>query len=122
MRNDYIIWGERPAVSGAKVPIHLRYAIDTKVSEYKQITVTEDEVKPYNEKYGTLLSAQLIPKTFYATTGPYRTSGDNVYCDWREILYQMALDYFKYNHLDDFELKVSQANPTIYPTGQTGYE
>jgi hypothetical protein len=34
----------------------------------------------------------------------------------------MALDYFKYNHLDDFELKVAQANPTIYPTGQTGYE
>ena len=122
MRNDYIIWGERPTVSGAKVPIHLRYAIDIKVSEYKQITVTEDEVKSYNEKYGTLLSAQLIPKTFYATTGPYRASGDNVYCDWREILYQMALDYFKYNHLDDFELKVSQANPTIYPTGQTGYE
>jgi hypothetical protein len=24
-------------------------------------------------------------------------------CDWRELIYQMALDYSKYNHLDDFE-------------------
>jgi len=25
------------------------------------------------------------------------------YVDWRELIYQMALDYCKYNHLDDFE-------------------
>jgi hypothetical protein len=33
----------------------------------------------------------------------------------------MALDYFKYNHLDDFELKIIEANPQ-FPTGRTGYE
>jgi hypothetical protein len=34
----------------------------------------------------------------------------------------MALDYYRYNFLDDFELRVAQANPIDYPTGQTGYE
>jgi hypothetical protein len=34
----------------------------------------------------------------------------------------MALDYYKYNFLDDFELKVAAANPDLYPTGRTGYE
>jgi hypothetical protein len=34
----------------------------------------------------------------------------------------MALDYYKYNHLDDFEIKVAAANPELYPYGMTGYE
>ena len=42
--------------------------------------------------------------------------------DWREIIYQMALDYYKYGHLDNFELMVRRANPDYYPTGKTGYE
>jgi hypothetical protein len=41
--------------------------------------------------------------------------------DWREVLYQMALDYYKYNTLDNFELLVARFNP-LYPSGQTGYE
>jgi hypothetical protein len=120
MKNDYTIWGERNSASGAKIPIHLRYAIDTKVQQYTQIFVTEEEIAPYNNKYGTLLSAQMEPKTFIAAT-EYKDRGNIVECDWREILYQMAVDYFKYNHLDNFELKVAAANPS-YPTGQTGYE
>ena len=43
-------------------------------------------------------------------------------CDWREIIYQMAEDYYKYNYLDDFELRVAAANPGLYPLGTTGYE
>ena len=42
--------------------------------------------------------------------------------DWREIIYYMALDYQKYNHLDDFELRIIQANPGLYSNGLTGYE
>jgi hypothetical protein len=53
LRNDYSIWGERESVSGAKVPIHLRYAIDKKPLRYTSIEVSEDEVKIYNDKYGT---------------------------------------------------------------------
>ena len=35
LRNDYSIWGERTGVSGAKIPVHMRYAIDIKPSYYK---------------------------------------------------------------------------------------
>ena len=43
--------------------------------------------------------------------------------DWREIIYQMALDYFKYNHVkDDFVQLIAKNNPNHYPTGITGYE
>jgi hypothetical protein len=34
----------------------------------------------------------------------------------------MALDYYRYNFLDDFALRVAAANPIDYPTGRTGYE
>lgn len=42
--------------------------------------------------------------------------------DWREIIYQMALDYRKHNHEDDFLLTVQKNNPDHYPEGITGYE
>jgi chromosome segregation ATPase len=42
--------------------------------------------------------------------------------DWREVLHVMAKDYFKYNILDNFEIRVREANSTVYPSGQTGYE
>lgn len=109
MRNDYSIWGQRETVSGATVPVHLRYAIDIKPTRYVSVTVADSEVEDYNKKYGTKLKGQV--STEY-TIDKY---------DWREIIYQMAIDYFKYNTLDNFELKVGKANPE-YPTGKTGYE
>lgn len=54
--------------------------------------------------------------------------------DWREIIYQMALDYYQYNELGvevpvgdnkkyvPLELKIKENNPDHYPTGMTGYE
>ncbi len=48
--------------------------------------------------------------------------------DWREIIFQMALDYRKHNHEDDFYLKVRTTNGLdlnnqwYYPSGKTGYE
>ena len=122
LRNDYSIWGERTGISGAAIPIHLRYAIDKKPTQYTQIIVTAAEVANYNEKYHTTLKPRTSSITYIATDGQYSTSGDKVYCDWREVIYQMASDYYKYNFLDDFEIKVAQKNPNIYPTGQTGYE
>ena len=119
-RNDFSIWGERTAVSGAKIPIHLRYAIDNKPIKYNTITIDYgseenkgkdyDAIYAYNQKYGTLLSDR--PSVEYSIEN----------WDWREIIYQMALDYYKYNWLDDFELKVAAANPDQYPFGITGYE
>ena len=43
-------------------------------------------------------------------------------CDWREIIYQMAQDYYLYNQRDDFQVKLAQFNPDTYPNGYTGYE
>lgn len=46
-----------------------------------------------------------------------------IYLDWRELIYQMALDYFKYNHIkSNFTQLIAVANPEHYPTGITGYE
>ena len=35
IKNDFSLWGERTSVSGAKLPIHMRYAIGKKPSYYK---------------------------------------------------------------------------------------
>lgn len=121
LRNDYSIWGQRTTISGAQVPIHLRYAIDKIPSEYKSVYVTNDEVQDYNKLYGTELKSQ-TEQIRYISANQYKKMGRQIRCDWREVLYQMALDYYKYGHLDDFELKVAAANPTLYPLGVTGYE
>ena len=48
--------------------------------------------------------------------------------DWREIIYQMAKDYYAHHLEDDFHLKVRRnnyikyKNLNLYPTGRTGYE
>jgi hypothetical protein len=34
LRNDYSVWGERTSISGAKIPVHMRYAIDKKPVRY----------------------------------------------------------------------------------------
>ncbi len=112
LRNDYSIWGERVGSSGAAIPVHMRYAIDKKPVSYTQITVEDDneQILEYNKKYGTTLKGNNNPQTFHKDNN-----------DWREIIYQMASDYYKYNILDDFELRLIKANPQ-YSTGQTGYE
>ena len=122
LKNDYSIWGQRNAISGAQIPVHLRYAIDKKPIAYTSIKVDNDDVQSYNDKYGTQLTGQNSIK--YISNDIYVESiSDKEYqCDWREVIYQMALDYYKYNHLDDFEIKVAAANPDLYPFGITGYE
>ena len=48
--------------------------------------------------------------------------------DWREVIYQMAKDFYKYGQEPDFAYKLSQNNLTAdlsssyYPNGLTGYE
>lgn len=51
-----------------------------------------------------------------------------IICDWREIIYQMAKDYRKHNHEDDFYVQVRKNNGRDlngewrYPKGITTYE
>ena len=41
--------------------------------------------------------------------------------DWRELIYQMALDYRRCYHNDDFLYYLKKYNPWC-TTGKTGYE
>lgn len=114
MRNDYSVWGTR-AAAGRNDPVHMRYAIDIKPTKYVSIDTMDSEaidiISAYNEKYDTTLKAQKSI-TYLASDS-----------DWRELIYRMSNDYFKYAHLfDDFEIRVRKANPDLFPSGITGYE
>lgn len=93
LKNDFSVWGTRETINGASVPVHYRFVISEKPVEYTSIQ----------------------DGTTYSTTGRDAE-------DWRELIYQMALDYFACREDDNFLYRVSQANPKYYPTGYTGYE
>lgn len=127
IKNDYSIWGERTTASGQKVPIHLRYAIDQKPTKYTTIKVEKSIIDEYNKKYNTKLEYEydLDSKKWVwkhkDNFTPNITYSVSEKCDWREVIYQMALDYFRFNWLDDFEYRVGLAN-SHFPMGRTGYE
>lgn len=52
----------------------------------------------------------------------YEAQGILNYVDWREIIYQMAKDYYKHNTEDTFEMNIALNNDLYYPSGRTGYE
>ena len=89
VKNDYIIWGNRKGISGAEIPIHMRYAIHKKPTKY----VNLDNIEYTTDNY-----------------------------DWRELIYQMALDYYKHNQEENYLIDIANRNPEHYPTGITGYE
>ena len=113
LRNDYSVWGTRTTGTGVELPIHARYAIDTKPIFYKSLKTGQIYVTAYNEMYPNAIIR-----------------------DWRELIYQMAIDYFLYNQDVDFLSRLIKANTAIrrnnytneielyqyYPTGFTGYE
>lgn len=103
MRNDFSAWGVRTSATGAEIPVHMRMAIDHKPWYYKTFDGTAYVANA--KKTGTLV-------------------------DWREIIYQMALDYYSHNSEDDFYVKLRENNSIelngekiqLYPNGKTGYE
>lgn len=100
LKNDYSIWGARTTPGGVEVPVHMRYAIDQKPIYYKA----------YDGK-------------IYITDLKDIDVSENVsLVDWREIIYQMALDFYAHNTEEDYELKIAENNAPLYSTGQTGYE
>lgn len=103
LKNDFSIWGERTSVSGAKIAVHYRYALDRKPTYYKNLA-GQVFISPENDD----------PDVNQATA---------IKCDWRELIYQMSLDYFNQNHkMEDFIINIAKANEKYYPTGYTGYE
>ena len=150
VKNDYIVWGAHTTSSGAELPIHARYAIDEKPKFYHSLKrkskqwYTDEGEKWYvsNE-----IKADFRPKNIqYIKVEKNGREEDepNPNCklvDWREIIYQMAIDY-RYAmvddnetvtgyHSDSFIKKIIDNNKYIdnkgeiiylYPNGLTGYE
>jgi hypothetical protein len=118
LKNDFTVWGKNKN----DLAIHMRYAIDVKPNYYRSITVLNKEVEAHNNKYNLDVQGQ-NSITYWYNDGTPAPDEEFIECgDWREIIYQMQKDYYKYNFLDNFNLKVSAANPNHYPTGATGYE
>ena len=99
LKNDYSVWGVRKTLAGSELDIHMRYAIDKKPFYYKA----------YNGIIYTTLQLE-----------------NSKFVDWREIIYQMAKDYRKYYHDDDFLYNIEHNNifnnSNLYINGKTGYE
>lgn len=107
VRNDYSVWGKKKTTSGSELDIHMRYAIDKKPHYYKT----------YDGRIYT------TDKSIFDNL---HNSNNVYYVDWREIIYQMALDYRKHYHDDDFLYQVERNNlfgeKNLYINGKTGYE
>lgn len=138
VKNDFSIWGTRKGITGADLPIHFRYAIDHKPIKY---TV-------YQSRYGKLKAntsdnnveyyqlSESIPTITYIARNDWEWTFDNsdpenikIYCDWREIIYQMALDHNQFHDtMSDFVKQLIDNNRddnsgnTLYPNGRTFYE
>lgn len=140
IKNDFSLWGR----SGNK-NIHLRYSIKQKPKYYKKYDNTEYITKDYAiqlSKYQIKSAAELntlenmvdndlayniITNQFYKYTNAsgWQLEGvQKVIYDWRELIYQMALDYNKNGTENDFRSKIytNNKNNMPMPTGGTGYE
>ena len=106
LKNDFSVWGVRKGITNKDIPIHARFAVDKKPNFYQnfngQYYVSDNS---YEEELKTK-KIQIV--------------------DWREIIYQMALDYFAHNQEDDFLVKIKNNNyiggEYLFPNGYTGYE
>ena len=82
IKNDYTIWGNMLSVDNDTLPVHLRCAIDDKPTYYYPLLTRDEE-----------------GKKLYATHTEVEVNGEllkaDVLCDWRELIYRMALDYSK---------------------------
>ena len=99
LKNDYTVWGKKQSASGVELDIHMRYAIDKKPKTYTTIPW-------YNEDGSEKKASQTYNSSEY---------------DWRELIYQMALDYRQNYHNDNFLIQVANYNPDLI-VGKTGYE
>ena len=48
-------------------------------------------------------------------------NSNEIEMDWRELIYRMALDYYRHNQEENFLINLELANPE-FVDGKTGYE
>lgn len=77
----------------------------------------------YNPKFPSYDSVEdLIKDKVQEEWEKYLASGMLNFVDWREIIYQMAKDYYSNSNTDDLAHNISTNNLLYYPSGKTGYE
>ena len=137
IKNDFTIWGEREN-GDTTIPIHMRYAVDKKPVFYKSVSYTAAELTAFKKLHPEFVNMDTSsdwPSYIYCTEdcpASYIPVGVEIRReDWRELIYQMALDYRRFNHFDTFNARILQANTVpngtggqdvLYPKGITGYE
>ena len=137
LKNDFSIWG----TNANDLAIHLRYAIDVKPTKYTTYDGVEYEAGEITDELAEEIQG-LIDRMDGAEPEEQeelKAQKDAIYrthCDWRELIYQMALDWFKYYHhggatdtstdtADTFIQKLQENNPdyeSLILYGRTGYE
>lgn len=113
LKNDFSVFGEREIGNDKSIALHARIAIDDKPEYYCN----------YNHQVYVGYETP-VPQTFI------ELGYEICQYDWREIIYQMALDFYKHNQEDDFLTTVKENNLierngeiySPYPLGKTGYE
>ena len=100
LKNDFSVYGKRKTASGQEIFIHARFAIDKKPVYY--YSMEEDKV--------------------FITSEVQEQYPDGFVADWRELIYQMAVDYYKHNQDESFLSDIIKNNLHFYPQGYTGYE
>ena len=163
LKNDFSIWGS----NANEQAIHLRYAIDVKPTkyityegvEYIAEELTEDSIATINDlksqvesldaEYSRIFDIPIEDRTEdeIAFMDNYDTERERLinaqkqiyrsHADWRELIYQMALDWFEFYHhggitdkekikMSDEFIQVLQRNNPEYESlilyGRTGYE
>ena len=103
LKNDFAIWGSRKSATGDDLPIHARYAIDKKPQTYMSLDwyQTNDDGSAILKEAGQLFM-----------TPEY---------DWRELIYRMAIDFYRHNQESNYLINLEKANPQFID-GKTGYE
>ena len=87
-----------------------------------------NEVYFYNPAFPDFTFDEAIEEKIEKEYEDYLIKGILNLVDWREIIYQMAKDYYKHGQEADFFFNVAKNNIKLdginsyYPTGQTGYE
>ncbi len=96
LKNDFTVWGKKKSLSGAEIPIHMRYAIDEKPFRYvmydKDIaltTLSEAEVEAMEElktQVTETTNIETLWENFQKTEEVYPSTSLEDEPDWWEIL------------------------------------
>ena len=130
IKNDFSLSGVRKNANGIEINIHMRYALAEKPVAYysnknkrwyfadiSQIpTVDYDTSVVFWKVYNKILADWANDKNNKALEEQTK------YTDWREIIYQMAVDFYELNEQDDYLSIIGNNNKDFYPSGVTGYE